>query len=225
VPGASGLTVRAVVFDVGETLVDETRAWMAWADALDVPRMTFLAVLGGVIARGGDHREVFALLRPDADIGAMVRDPATAYLGDVVRPEDLYADAIPCLRALHAAGFRLGIAGNQPTRSESLFRELDVPIDLVASSASLGVEKPDPAFFARIADALALTPAAIAYVGDRLDNDVRPAKAAGLRSVFVRRGPWAWLQSGREDPPEADLVIDGLAALPAALMAWMPTTA
>ncbi len=35
--------------------------------------------------------------------------------------------------------------------------------------------------------------------------------------MFVRRGPWAWLQSGREDPLEADLVIDGLAALPVGL--------
>jgi FMN phosphatase YigB (HAD superfamily) len=28
----------------------------------------------------------------------------------------------------------------------------------------------------------------IAYVGDRLDNDLIPAKAAGMRTVFIRRG-------------------------------------
>ena len=61
------MTIRAVVFDVGETLVDETRAWTAWADALKVPRLTFLATLGGVNARGGDHREVFEILRPDVE--------------------------------------------------------------------------------------------------------------------------------------------------------------
>ena len=55
------MTVRAVVFDVGETLVDETRIWSAWADLLGVPRLTFFGVLGGVIARGGDHREPFRL--------------------------------------------------------------------------------------------------------------------------------------------------------------------
>jgi FMN phosphatase YigB (HAD superfamily) len=50
-----------------------------------------------------------------------------------------------------------------------------------------------------------------------VDNDVRPAAAAGLMAVFVRRGPWAWIQAGRDDPPEADLVVGSLADLPSAL--------
>src|SRR3712207_6890560 len=50
---------RSVVFDVGEVLVDETREFGAWADWLGVPRHTFSAVLGAVIARGLDHRETF----------------------------------------------------------------------------------------------------------------------------------------------------------------------
>ena len=44
---------RWVVFDVGETLVDETRVWSTWADVVGIPRLTFMAVLGAVIARGG----------------------------------------------------------------------------------------------------------------------------------------------------------------------------
>ena len=81
-------------------------------------------------------------------------------------------------------------------------------------SAAWGLHKPDPAFFARIAEELGLPPEAIAYVGDRVDNDVRPARAAGMLAVFVRRGPWGWIHAGREDPPEADLVVDSLAELP-----------
>ena len=60
-------------------------------------------------------------------------------------------------------------------------------------SAAWGLHKPDPAFFARVAAELGLPPAAIAYVGDRVDNDVRPAAAAGMVAVFVRRGPWGWI--------------------------------
>jgi FMN phosphatase YigB (HAD superfamily) len=59
----------------------------------------------------------------------------------------------------------------------------------------------------------------IAYVGDRVDNDVRPAAAAGMRAIFIRRGPWAWIQAPRDDPPEATLTIATLAELPAALAA------
>jgi hypothetical protein len=50
---------RWVCLDVGETLVDETRIWSIWADMVGVARLTFMAMLGAVIARGGQHREVF----------------------------------------------------------------------------------------------------------------------------------------------------------------------
>jgi HAD superfamily hydrolase (TIGR01549 family) len=211
------LTVRAVVFDVGETLVDETRAWSAWADYLGIPRLTFLAGLGAVIARGGDHTEVFELFRPDLDIPAVLADPAAGELRDTVRADDLYPDAMPCLAALAAAGFRLGVVGNQPSGAETMFRDGSVPIELVASSATWGVAKPDPAFFARIASELDLTPDQVAYVGDRLDNDVGPAGRAGMVAVFIRRGPWAWIQAGRTDSPDAAIIIESLVELPGAL--------
>jgi FMN phosphatase YigB (HAD superfamily) len=53
-----------------------------------------------------------------------------------------------------------------------------------------------------------------AYVGDRVDNDVLPAAAAGLLAIHVRRGPWGRLQ---RTPPEAALGLDDLASLPDAL--------
>jgi FMN phosphatase YigB (HAD superfamily) len=54
----------------------------------------------------------------------------------------------------------------------------------------------------------------VAYVGDRADNDVLPAAAAGLFAVHVRRGPWGRLQP---TPREAALGLDDLATLPEAL--------
>ncbi len=44
------MTIRLVVFDVGETLVDESRMWGEWADWLGVTRLAFFAALGAVIA-------------------------------------------------------------------------------------------------------------------------------------------------------------------------------
>ncbi|HEY7737747.1 MAG TPA: haloacid dehalogenase, partial [Candidatus Limnocylindria bacterium] len=102
---------RWVVFDVGETLVDETRVWSAWADVVGVPRLTFMAVLGAVIARGGAHQEVFAAL--GLDHWERHRDDLEAAYGGF-REEDLYPDVRPAMAALRAAGFRLGIFGNQP---------------------------------------------------------------------------------------------------------------
>ena len=211
------MTIRAVVFDVGETIVDETRAWSEWADWLGVPRLTFLAVCGAVIERGGDHREPFEIFRPGLDLAEEVRKREAAGLPDRVTADDLYPDAADCLRALHDAGYRIGVVGNQPARAEAALADLGLPIDLLATSSTWGAQKPDPRFFARIATELELPAEEIVYVGDRLDNDVRPAAAAGMQAIFIRRGPWAWIQAPRGDPPEATLTIATLTELPAAL--------
>ena len=178
-----------------------------------MPPLTFLGVLGGAIARGQDHRVPFRLLRPDADLRAERRRRVEAGFPELFIPADLYPDAVPALRALTGAGFQVGVAGNQPAAAERLFDDLGVALGLVASSESLGVEKPDPAFFAAIATRLDLPPSSIAYVGDRLDNDVRPAAAAGMRAIFLRRGPWAWLQAGRDEVPQADAAIGDLTTI------------
>jgi HAD superfamily hydrolase (TIGR01662 family) len=211
------MTIRAVVFDVGETLVDETDAWGDWADWLGVPRLTFFGVLGAVIARGGDHREVFDIIRPGIDLRAESRARDAAGRRGMVTVDDLYPDALDCLRAVAAAGYRLGIAGNQPAATEDVLRALDVPLEIVASSERWGVAKPDRAFFERIASELGLEPDEIAYVGDRLDNDVEPAARAGMAAVFVRRGPWAFIQSAGSRPDAASATIESLAELPSVL--------
>jgi FMN phosphatase YigB (HAD superfamily) len=209
--------IRAVVFDVGETLVDETRPWGEWADWLGVPRLTLFAVLGGVIARGEDHRRAAQIVRPNVDLVAESARRRSTMGTPWVHIDDLYPDALPALEALREAGYRLGVAGNQPLDTEQVIAGLGVPLDLIATSAGLGVEKPDSAFFSRVAEALDLEPRRIAYVGDRVDNDVRPAAAAGMRAIFIRRGPWALLQATDGPPPEASATIDSLLELPEVL--------
>jgi FMN phosphatase YigB (HAD superfamily) len=180
------VTLRALVFDVGETIVDETRAWSAWADWLGIPRLTFLAVCDAVIASGNpDHREPFRIFRPGLDLAEELRKREAAGVGDRITAEDLYPDAAACLRGVHEADYRIGVVGNQPARAEAALADLGLPIDLIASSDTWGVHKPDPRFFERIAAELDLPPADIAYVGDRIDNDVLPAAAVGMRAIFI----------------------------------------
>ena len=202
------------MFDVGETLVDETRAWSGWADRLGVPRLTFMAALGAVLARGGTHRDVFELFRPGYDLDAEWRRFRETGAYEFVSLEDLYPDAIECLQALAADGYRLGVAANQPSPTGDVMARHPVTLEVNGMSDTWGLHKPDPAFFERIARELDLPPQAIAYVGDRIDNDVRPAQAAGMVAIFVRRGPWAWVNVPRGAPDEADLVVESLAELP-----------
>ena len=104
------MTDQWVMFDVGETIVDETRVWSTWADVVGIPRLTFMAVLGAVIARGGAHQEVFAEL--GLDHWERHRDDLEAAYGGFT-DADLYPDVRPALNGLHAAGYRLAIFGTR----------------------------------------------------------------------------------------------------------------
>jgi len=213
------VTVRAVVFDVGETLVDETRIWSDWADWLGIPRLTFMAVLGALIERGGDHLDPLRLFVPGIDIKAEFAKRADAGVPDDLRVDDLYPDAVPALRALIAAGYRVGIVGNQPARAEAVFNGLGLALDFVASSASWGLAKPDPAFFARIAEELRLPPGEVAYVGDRVDFDVLPAAEAGMFTVHLRRGPWGVIHATWDESGDADVMAENLDEAVGAILA------
>lgn len=189
------MAVTAIVFDVGETLVDETRNWEAVADACGVPRFTLMALVGVAIARGDSHRKVRDWLDIDPPRGAFFNDA-------------FYPDAVPCLRRCREAGLFVGAVGNMATDQENVIRP---HVDFVSSSERWGVEKPSGEFFQRVVAASGRAPGEIAYVGDRVDNDIVPALAAGMVAVHIRRGPWGYLQ---EPPPEA-IRIRSLEELPA----------
>jgi len=209
--------VRVVFFDFGFTLWNEERAWTAWAQWLGVSAFEFFAVLGSVIERGEHHHRAFEVLRPGIDLARERQRRREAGQSDAFRPEDLYADVIPCLEELRAAGYRLGVAGNHFAEFAETLRLMKLPLDFIGSSEEWRVEKPSPEFFARIVQISRVTPREIAYVGDRVDNDVLPAKAAGMVSVFLRRGPWGLIHAGRPEVQQADIQVDSLAELGGAL--------
>lgn len=214
------MSERWVCLDVGETLIDETRIWSTWADELGVPRMTFLAGMGAVIARGLEHRAVFELFGVD-DWPMRVASVESIHGG--FRADDLYPDALPALDALREAGYRLAVIANQPAVRDEQLRGMGVDPDVMAMSEAIGVAKPDPAFFARCLELMGdPAPSDVAYVGDRVDNDVLPAAAAGMRAVWIRRGPWGIIQP---PPPVgvAALVVESLAELVQHMSeAWPP---
>jgi FMN phosphatase YigB (HAD superfamily) len=159
------MALSVVVFDVGETLVDEATAYERWR----------------------------------------VESATTFVFAD----RDLHADALTCLTALRARSLRLGAAGNMHARHEDFMRP---HVDFVGSSERWGVSKPDAGFFARVVEAAGVPPEEILYVGDRVDNDVLPARAAGLHTVRIRRGAHAGVES-----PAGTVTIGSLDELPEAL--------
>ncbi|MET7762900.1 HAD family hydrolase [Streptomyces sp. NPDC005355] len=132
-------------------------------------------------------------------------------------PDALYPDVLPTLRAL-AGRYRIALVANQhPRVSEALHRDgVAAYVDVWALSGVVGAEKPDPAIF-RHALAEAGVPAQrAAHVGNRLDNDVRAARAVGVRTVWVLRGE-APSAPTAEQLREADAAVSSLTELPGVL--------
>jgi HAD superfamily hydrolase (TIGR01662 family) len=219
----SGTEPVAVVFDVGETLMSEQDAWLGWAEWLGVPQSVLFAALGATVALRLHHQSLFEMIRPGIDLHLEQRAKEASGNTWRLSQEDMYPDALECLRELRRAGYRVGVAGNQPKAVEQVFSRLDLELDLIGSSEGWGVAKPDPAFFRCLAEKLALAPDRIVYVGDRLDNDVIPAKQAGMTAVFLKRGPWGYIQSGFPEAAHADVAIDGLEGLVGVLKKYFQT--
>lgn len=168
-----------------------------------------MAVLGGSIAnanRPDDWRGFFELLqRPNwRDQLPQFEEHYGAF-----RADDLYPDALRSVDALKGRGFRIAITANQPARRHVELEALGFRVDALAMSDAMGVAKPDPAFFARTLELLGgPDPGDVAYVGDRIDNDVVPSAAAGMRAVWIRRGPWGLLHEDSDGA--AHLVVSSL---------------
>lgn len=205
--------LEAVALDVGETLVREDRYWATWADWLRIPRHTVSAVVGAVIAAGGDNTEVLRVLRPGIDVAAESAARDAAGFGELLTETDLYPDARPVLSALRDTGLRVVVAGNQTARAGALLRRLGLPADAIATSEEWGVAKPDRGFFDRVVELAGCAPGHILYVGDRPDRDVLPAAAAGLRTALLRRGPWGHLWADSPQAATADWRLDDLHGL------------
>jgi hypothetical protein len=104
-PRSASPRVRAVVFDVGETLLDESTEYGTWADWLGVPRHTFSAMFGAVIARGDDYRQTFQHFRPGFDLAGERLRREEADFGEHFDESDLYPDARPSLASAFHEGW------------------------------------------------------------------------------------------------------------------------
>ena len=177
-----------------------------------------MAALGAAIAAGDDHRDVFQMVgRPD---WRDVHERFEQHYGGF-QASDLYPDAVASLDALRRVGYRISIFANQPARRTARapgarHRARPDGHERRVGRAQAGARVLSRARWRR----WARTPRDVAYVGDRLDNDVRPSAAAGIRPVWLRRGPWGVIGGG--EIPDGTLVVDSLSELVERIPEWWP---
>jgi HAD superfamily hydrolase (TIGR01662 family) len=219
VPGA----IDFVFLDIGGVLYDDRIYAEAWRTALRSTGARFTDEEFDeeyAAARAGQDRSFRRRLAerfvgPDPDIAALeqVASKHWAYT-----PSSLHDDVLPCLQALRDAGYRLGVIANQPSEVRSaLARDGLVGFfEVWGVSDDLGLHKPNPALFVHAVETAQVDPDRAVMVGDRLDYDVRPARAAGMRTVWVLRGE-APEAPTPEQLAEPDASVPDLTELPAAI--------
>ena len=197
------LDVKWIFFDIGSTLVDETKAYdHRVREMINGTNIAF---------------SIFDSKRIEfAKQGFDGNSEAIKYFGLTKTPwhsedEIPYDDSLETLKLLKSRGYNLGIIANQAIGIEQRLEEwrLLKYFDIVASSAELGVAKPDKLIFEKAFELAGCGPENAVMVGDRLDNDIIPAKALGMKTVWIRKGLATYqnIELGNEI---ADWIIDNL---------------
>ena len=213
-PASRARRLRAIVFDVGSTLVHMNYAAMAaclvarghavTAAAVEDAELRARVRLDADLAAGGStesgdirHRQAGYLLEPlgitdDAEVAAFA-----AWRSAYNPPLGLFHVADPAaasaLARVRRAGLAVGAISNSNGTVAELLADLGLgaALDFVIDSAVVGVEKPDPRIFRLALAAVGVEGAEAAYVGDFYSVDVLGARAAGLEGVLLDpRGYW-----------------------------------
>ncbi len=174
--------IKWIFFDVGSTLVDETEAYDHRArDMIAGTNITFHQF---------DNTRI-ALARQGLDGNSA----AIKHFGLTKTPwhsedEVPYSDAHSTLRALCGKGYKLGIIANQNLGTSERLEKwgLRQYFDVIAASAEIGYSKPDKEIFEKALELAGCTAEVSIMVGDRLDNDIIPAKVIGMKTVWIKNG-------------------------------------
>lgn len=204
--------LKWIFFDVGGVLVDEVKTMKHFASTIQSLlanygiRVSVEAVeriqLEAAHGVGSVTRTIISNLTSDKGIGNRVYGEIW---GDVRNLDEPYPEAGEVLRQL-SSGFKLGVIANQLPGSRERLRRFGFSeyLSVYALSDELRVSKPDEAIFRYALRAANCNPEETVMVGDRVDNDIIPAKRLGMHSVRVLRGLFM-SQHSRGELPDAEI--------------------
>ena len=211
-----------IFFDLGWTLVDETEAHRSRL----AETSTLLAAFGrqcSVDELMVLSEEAASAFAPSPFLGMLARLGLSKSQIAEVRSSVRYAKenervypGVPELLASLAEFYKLGVIANQSEGTEARLADWDIRqhFSVVFASAELGLSKPDPKIFVGALSQARCKPEEAVMIGDRIDNDIGPAKAQGWLTGLVRQG-FSRLQKPRSPQEEPDCVFEQIGELTA----------
>ncbi len=225
--------IHLVLLDVGGPILNEDREYEAWdgkilelirANGGEIPEEAYREELLRAIRRCDPNPRISVLwyfLAPDVARFREAVEEFKAFQARWIQERDRFVvrpgieDVLEKLRGRYI----LALAGNQPPQVGRFLRGSGLLQGFCWAlvSGEMGVHKPHPLFFRMILQGCGgIPPERAVMVGDRLDNDVFPAKLLGMRTVRLLVGPYR-----HQEPPTEyhvpDITLDDLRELPAAL--------
>ena len=223
--------ISILLFDVGETILDASPGHQ---DALGEAHRTALAKFGFELSAGEyqqlDHEKMLQFVpsamhaitwhfaRPDVCLFNEITEEVRSHYPEIRALGFRLHPGIAAVLEQLAGEYTLALAGNAPADITEVLDDLGVLrwFRHREVSGSIGIKKPDERFFRTILDHAGFSPSEGIMIGDRLDNDILPAKRLGLRTVWFRQGRYAALEP-RVPDELPDATVSDIESLPSAV--------
>ena len=203
--------MKYIFFDVGYTLVDESKVWQkrckeqARTDEARALGLSAEDIYNEIIKASLSHKPQYRTVVKKFNFKEVA-----PYRHEL---EELYPEAIEVLEKL-SKSYKLGIIANQ---SDGLVKRLEEwgilqYFSLIISSWDCQVMKPDKKIFEIALEKAGCEPCEAAIVGDRLDNDIYPAKQIGMKTVWIKQG-FGGMQPIETDAYKPDLELNSLSEI------------
>ena len=194
--------IEWVFFDVGSTIVDEHIAYEHRMKKIaDLANTTYRSVYETAMEFYKQNK------KGDLETAKLLGVDLTKWHTE---DEILYGDASKCLERL-SSRYKIGIIANQSLGTSERLENLGVRkyLDLIIASAEEGVSKPDRRIFEIALERSSCKPENAVMIGDRIDNDIVPAKQLGMKTIWVKQG-FGSLWNIMDESEKADIEVNNL---------------
>jgi 8-oxo-dGTP diphosphatase len=201
--------IKWLFFDVGSTLVDESKVYEdRMRKIAEIANVEYKYVYDTAIEFYKENK------KGDLEITKMLNVELPNWKHEY---EILYNDTKICLKTL-SEKYKIGIIANQTLGTEKRLENLGILqyIDLVIASAEEGVAKPDRRIFEIALNRANCIPERSVMIGDRIDNDIIPAKEIGMKTIWIKQGFGKYWNISNENE-RADYEVDSLEEILTAL--------
>lgn len=188
--------IEWIFFDVGSTLVDEHLAYEhTFREMAELTNLDYSFIYDEAVEFYKQNK------KGDLELEIKYNLPKSKWH---IEDEILYKDVPYCLEKLNRK-YHIGIIANQSLGTEDRLEKWGIMkyIDLVIASAEEGVSKPNPKIFEIALQKAKCKSDKAIMIGDRIDNDIVPAKKLGMRTIWVKQGFGGyWQITGDAEKPD-----------------------